>query len=369
MKIFGRIVNTLLAIVILCTLISAVGSAISKEPVLLTVISSNSMYPIWQRGDMVIIDNLNEKEEVHKGDIVFFKTEEGSLSSNGWIAHRVLEGSASQGFITKGDANDYPDQSSDGTNPIERGEISGRAFTIGETPIVIPKLGYLSLWAEEYQKSPYTLPGIALILAVIIGIGELRSGKQRRKKTKGVELQLIYMIGGLTIAIIMGATMLASGQKLNLVYEVTEQNQGVLMGSSVGILKVGDEVSKPLSELNNGGALKLIGAITTDDTQIKLSHNNFPLSSGQQIDTTFTVNAKTPGKYDTSIQVGLFYPFLPSAFIYYLAEKSYWLALVVVSLIPGLPLIIYPMVDGKMRRSTIKFLKRKKRNLQNAIPF
>ena len=74
-----------------------------------------------------------------------------------------------------------------------------------------------------------------------------------------MELQLIYIIGGLTIAVIMGATMLASGQKVNLIYEVSDQGQGVLMGSDVGILQVGDEVSQPLSELSNGGFFPLIG--------------------------------------------------------------------------------------------------------------
>lgn len=369
MKIFSKVLNILLVIGILCTLVAAVGSAITKEPVLLSVIRSNSMYPVWERGDMVIIENLKEEENIHQGDIVFFKTEEGSLASKGWIAHRVIEGNATQGFITKGDANEFTDQDSEGTGPIEREWISGRAFTIGETPIVIPKLGYLSLWAEEYQSSPYTLPGIALILALIIGIGELRSGKQRKKKNKGMELQLIYMIGGFTIAIIMGATMLASGQKLNINYEVSEQSQGVIMGSAVGILKVGEEVSKPLSELSNGGFFKLIGAIRTDDEQIKLSHKNISLSPGQQIDTQFSVIAGHPGKYESSIQVGLFYPFLPSSLIFFLAEKSYWLALTSVSIVPGLPLILYPFIDGKMRRRTIKDLQKKKRKLQNVLPF
>ena len=110
MKLFSRILNTLLAIGILCTLIAAVGSAITKEPVLLTVIRSNSMYPVWERGDMVIIKNLKEKETVHNGDIVFFKTEKGSLADKGWIAHRVVDGNADKGFITKGDANEYTDQ-------------------------------------------------------------------------------------------------------------------------------------------------------------------------------------------------------------------------------------------------------------------
>ena len=46
------------------------------------------------------------------------------------------------------------------------------------------------------------------------------------------------------------------------------------MGSAVGILQVGDEVSQPLSELSNEGFFPLIGAITTDDKQIGLSHTN-----------------------------------------------------------------------------------------------
>ena len=92
MKVLSKILNTLLAIVILCTLIAAVGSAITKEPVLLTVIRSNSMYPVWERGDMVIIKNLKDKDTVQIGDIVFFKTDEGSLADKGWIAHRVMDG-------------------------------------------------------------------------------------------------------------------------------------------------------------------------------------------------------------------------------------------------------------------------------------
>ena len=150
-----------------------------------------------------------------------------------------------------------------------------KALTIGETPIVIPKLGYLSLWAEKYQGNPFILPVIALILAVINRIWRIKIFRQKRKKKrKGMELQLIYIVGGLTISVIMGATMLASGQTVNLIYEVSEQGQGVLMGSDVGILKVGDEVSQPLSELKNGGFFPLIGSITTKDKQIVPSHKN-----------------------------------------------------------------------------------------------
>ena len=181
MKLFTRILNALLAIAILCTLIAAVGSAITKKPVLLSVIRSNSMHPVWERGDMVIIKNLNEKDLIQNGDIVFFETEEGSLSDKGWIAHRVMDGNATHGFVTKGDANDYTDQN-DGTGLIEREWIAAKAYTIGETPIVIPKLGHLSLLVEKYQGNSFLLPAIALILSCLNRIWRIKVCTNSKKE-------------------------------------------------------------------------------------------------------------------------------------------------------------------------------------------
>ncbi|MDR7239079.1 signal peptidase I [Neobacillus drentensis] len=366
MKVISKIFNILLVSVVLTSLIAAVGSAITKKPVLLTVIRSNSMYPVWERGDMVVIDNLNLDENISKGDIVFFKAKKGSLATKGWIAHRIIGGNAEEGFITKGDANKYSDQESDDTGPIERKWIGGRAMVVGKSPMVLDKIGYLSLWMEEYQSNPLLLPGFALILGIIIAIGELKTGKKRRKKSKskGMEQSLIYFIGGLSISIIVGGTMISSGHTLNQSYEVSEQSQGVIMGSDVGILKVGDTVSRPLSEIKNEGVFPLIAAITTNDKQVKLSHNKLTLSKGQQINAIYTVNAEHPGKYKATIKVGLFYPLLPSSLVYFFAKKSYWLALISVSIVPGLPLIIYPFIDGKMRRKTFNVIRKKRRKFQ-----
>lgn len=365
-KIITRVINGLLLIVVAITLISAIGSAITKEPILLSVIRSNSMYPVWERGDMVLIQNFSEDDEVEMGDIIFYKAEKGNLSKQGWIAHRVIEGNNEVGFIAKGDANEDPDET-----PVQRGWISGRAVTIEETPIVIPKLGFLSLWMEQFQSNPYILPIFAVILAIIVGISELTSNKKARKKKKenGIELQLIYISAGMTIAVILAATMLMSSQKLNIVYEVSEEQKGVLMGSAVGILKPGDEVTKPLSTLNNGGKFNLIGTITTNDEQIQTSKSKLVLKPGDNKEISFTVTAVNPGKYESSIQVGLFYPFLPSSLIYALANTSFWLALVVLALIPGLPFMMYPFLDGKMRRGIFKYVRLCKNRFVNKMPF
>lgn len=368
MKVISKVINIVLAAVVLVTVAAAAGSTITKKPFLLSVIRSNSMYPVWERGDLVIIENLSENAPIRNGDIVFFKTKEGNLASKGWIAHRIMSGNSKEGFTTKGDANPFSDQETDReTGMIKREWIAGRAITIGESPIVIPKLGFLSLWAEKYHSSPYAIPFIAIFLAILIAFGEMNSGNRRRKKS--IELELIYILGGLTISLIVGGAMLASGQRVNLVYEVSTQSKGVLMGSNVGLLKVGDEVSKPLSEINNEGFFPLISVISTNDKQVALSHVNIILSKGEKINTTFKVSAQKPGNYRTSIRVGIFYPLLPASVIFFLAQKSYWLTLVIVSLIPGLPLLVYPFIDRRMRGRTLKLFRRKTRKWQNLLPF
>ena len=69
------------------------------------------------------------------------------------------------------------------------------------------------------------------------------------------------------------------------------------------------------------------------------------------------LNAEKPGTYNSIIYAGMFYPFLPSRLTYNLAANSYWLALTIVSLIPGLPLMLYPVIDRRMRRKTVKFMR------------
>ena len=369
MKVVKKIANWILIIIVLMAIVGAAWSAIAKEPTLYSVIRSNSMYPVWQRGDMVIIENMSRHKEIEKGDIIFFKSEEGNLEGQGWIAHRVLSGNEKDGYITKGDANADTDQALDGVGPIKREWIAGRALTIGGQPIILPKLGYLSLWVEKYQSNSYVLPGFAVLLALIIGIGELKNAKKKQKKKGGLDLPLIYMLGGLTISIVMAATMIISYQRINIIYEVSEENRGVLMGSAVGILKAGQEVEKPLTTLSNNGIIKLIGTLITDDPQISLSDELVGLSKGDIVESEFTVSAEKVGKYNSSIEIGLFYPFLPSSWIYFLAGKSYWLALVVISLIPGLPLMIYPFTERKVRRTVKKKFRQTKRKVLAHLPF
>ncbi len=363
MRKLSKLIDIALYIIVAIILLAAITSVIWKKPVMFSSVRSNSMYPLFRRGDMLLIKNISSRDTIDIGDIIVFKAEEGSLADSGWIVHRIVDGNQSLGFITKGDANEYADQTPGGPDLVKREWIAGRVLTIGDKVLKIPLIGYLPLWMEALQKSSYTMPIITVGLAGLVGISELM-GSKKKKKENPLSLQLIYFFGGLTLSVIMAATMLTSSERVVVPYEVSEDSIGVLMGSSVGIIKVGDKIEQPLSDLNNNGFIPIISTITTKDTQINFSHTLEILKPGTELETYMILNASNPGKYESVIYIGLFYPFLPSKLIYALANISYWLALAVISLIPGLPLMLYPLIDSKLRRKTIKEIRRLTRRMK-----
>lgn len=369
MKLVSRLVNSVLFIMMFLTLVAAIGSSITEKPFLLTSVRSNSMYPLFQRSDMLILKNINSNDKLNIGDVVVFKSKEGSLSSKGWIVHRIIGGSEDDGFITMGDANEATDQSSGGNPPIKREWIASTVLTMGNNVLKIPLIGYLPLWVEKYQSNPYVLPLMAVFLAFIVGFSELKGNSKKRKmKNSNLELPIIYMISGITISVIMAGTMIATSQQINVSYEISESNSGILMGSNIGVLKVGDTQEKPIADLENKSFFPITVAITNNDEQISNSHSLIKLNPGDTLTTSMILEAKIPGIYKSKVSVGMFYPFLPSKTIFFLASKNYWLALGTVSLIPGLPLIIYPILDKKMRRKSKKEIKHIYRKISRKFP-
>lgn len=77
MKTFFRVVNITFYSIIILILTAALGSAITKKPILMTAVRSNSMYPLFERGDAVFVKPLSPDAPVNIGDIVVFKTDKG----------------------------------------------------------------------------------------------------------------------------------------------------------------------------------------------------------------------------------------------------------------------------------------------------
>ncbi|HEX3013370.1 MAG TPA: signal peptidase I [Methanobacterium sp.] len=120
-------------------LTSASSNINSSESTEYVVVVSNSMEPSIYRGDIVKVENNPSNIDV--GDIIIYKAT--------WIPeevlHRVTEVRKAENgttyFIAKGDNNPVQDP-----EPVYQNQIVSKVVTSDGQPVVIPKIGYISLW-------------------------------------------------------------------------------------------------------------------------------------------------------------------------------------------------------------------------------
>ncbi|MBR2666364.1 MAG: signal peptidase I [Methanobrevibacter sp.] len=113
----------------------------------LNVVVSGSMEPAFYRGDIVMVEKANffginefNPEEVQVGDVVVYDA--------AWydqpVIHRVINITDINGttmYVIKGDNNDRADP-----YYVKASQIQEKVVTLGDNLVVIPKIGYLSLW-------------------------------------------------------------------------------------------------------------------------------------------------------------------------------------------------------------------------------
>ena len=100
-------------------------------------VGSDSMKPVINKGDAVILKKVTPKTELKKGDIVAYTNEDNTRT----IVHRIAEVSKSNGkkaYVTKGDANNGVD-----SNVVSPSQIKGIV------KIKIPFIAYPTVWLTE----------------------------------------------------------------------------------------------------------------------------------------------------------------------------------------------------------------------------
>ena len=102
----------------------------------IVAIASNSMKPIYEKGDAVIIEKKNPNK-IKEQDILVFK------KNNTYITHRVIEiikNENNYNFITKGDNNKELDK-----YKVPENEV------IGTVKYIIKYLGFPTIWLNEQK--------------------------------------------------------------------------------------------------------------------------------------------------------------------------------------------------------------------------
>ena len=95
------------------------------------VVISRSMYPVLNRGDLILVKGVTP-EEIEVGTVVVFHHQDG-LS-----VHRVVR-IRGESITTRGDANTKED------NPITYDDIVGRVPNVGDGLLKIPLIGRIAL--------------------------------------------------------------------------------------------------------------------------------------------------------------------------------------------------------------------------------
>jgi signal peptidase len=115
----------------------------------MNVVVSESMEPVLYRGDIVIVEKTNlfginefNPNDVQVGDIVVYKAN--------WfpnpVIHRVINETQVNGtkyFVIKGDNNPVQDP-----ELVLPSQITERVVKIGDQPLIIPKVGYITIWLK-----------------------------------------------------------------------------------------------------------------------------------------------------------------------------------------------------------------------------
>ena len=135
------------------------------------IVQSGSMAPAIKMGSIVVV---KPTDDYKIGDIISFS---GAAKTKAPTTHRIHDIRVVGGnvlYITKGDANNAPDQ-----REIQKREI------VGKTLFSIPYLGY----AVDFAKKPLGFAFIIIVPAAVIIFDEIRKiyGEVKKKKKSKTE--------------------------------------------------------------------------------------------------------------------------------------------------------------------------------------
>ena len=141
------------------------------------MVQSGSMEPAVKTGGVVFVKKTDDAN-LNKGDVITFYTDDAATRPKNAIptTHRIFE-VQEEGFTTKGDANEDPDQ-----------ELVRRTQVLGKVVFDLPYLGYV----VNFSKSQLGFIVLIVIPATLIVYGELGSikkeiGKMKAKKSSKAE--------------------------------------------------------------------------------------------------------------------------------------------------------------------------------------
>ncbi len=333
---------TLLAVVFL--LLSVTGFILDR-PVLISYVTSDSMTPTLNKGDLFLINPFSKGKT---GDIIVFKM-------NGhWTVHRIYA-ETSEGYITKGDNNVATDQQGGRSDAIRKEDVVGTVVTIFDKPIKVP---YVGMYIQEFSKSTKNLY-IAIVVIVLGSILLTAGGKDRVRKRKKrvvkVKYKTLYtIVSAVTIAIIL-ISIVATWGTVGFNYAST-----LAGGQKEGWYLPNTEFDRPIV-IENKAFYPMYYILSPKGDRIALDKTDFMLMRNEK--ENINVHVKVPANtkiYYEQIDVYTYPPLLPTDLIKRLWNLNPYLPLVAFSIeIAGVLAIVY-FATGSGEEEIVKIKIRRK---------
>ena len=128
------------------------------------VVISGSMKPELEINDVVI---AHEQKEYRAGDVILFRDESGIT-----VCHRIVSQEA-DGFVTKGDDNNTPDQ-----RRVPPGDVHGKVV------LVIPRVGVI----QQVMAKPWVMALAGGIAALVVFLSYFLRGRKPEQEESLLEI-------------------------------------------------------------------------------------------------------------------------------------------------------------------------------------
>lgn len=302
---------------------TAMAGTLTGKPTFFSIVQSNSMYPILSRGDIVLVRPVNPSDVLSVGDIILFKATRNS-SSKSWIIHQIADGNDLDGYITKGEANFQTDQANNNLPLIKRDLIASKAIAYKGSILKVPLLGFPLLWLNNAKDWILILPLICLTIIFILMIDILIC---KSKVIPFYNRNLLVFSGGFLLSLLLACYTVTSSQLWLIDYNAADTLP----------------LEKTLSSVYNKWPFPLLLACNSSDQNLELVIPNHILSPKQSLYPHLMISEPHDDTSPATLWIAAFLPLLPATFVVSLTKISFGLALVIVSVIPGLPLMLFPL--------------------------
>ena len=346
--------------------LSLILGSLLGQPIFLSYVETGSMSPTLEPGDGFITIPAQTDPSIDEGDVIVFRAEE--VQGGGLTTHRIVD-ETERGFITKGDANPFTDQS-DKEPPVKRAQVVATVLQVNGQVVAIPHLGTVVegtqsvLSTIQRQLAVFlgtpTLLGIHGLAYLIFGVtvvwyvaGEWRArhGKRRDRvtsRTTGVDTRLV--MGALAAMLVVGATAAMVVPAGTQQYDVVSAE---FTSERPNVIPTGESKSQRYA-VGNGGLLPVVTYLEPASEGVEVQPQELYVEGRSVANATVTLHAPPEtGYYRRFVVEHRYLAVLPRPVIQGLYEVHPWAPIIAIDALIGIPFYLVGVTvigSGRVRR-------------------